>query len=371
MRTYVRWLVATVLYVTAAQFAFVAFVQNPGNPQTFEKARLPDMVDGTAHRPFVYRTLLPTTVRLIEAAMPDAWHARLTEFIPKWGPAKTLFSSTRAEEEQAPVTYLISYALSFAALIGFAVVLRAAIAHFYSPPSLVSDALPAAALAFLPVMYCYVSYPYDLPQLFFFSLGLLLLAQRRWWAFYPIFLLGMFSKETTALLVMIHVFGHVGRMPNRTLIAHASGQLAVVVVVRALLQFVLFADNPGAPFEFWLARNWAIITDSGQWCDLFLNFVWVGRSSLVLPTGFNVLYLLIVPLVFYRWSAKPQLLRRAIWIAPLLVVLAFFLGYVDEVRAFYEPYIVIFLLASGTACDVANVPARATPPMQSDEPSDG
>ncbi len=361
MQTYVRWLVTTVLYLTAAQFAFIASVQYPGNPPTFERARLPDMVAGTAHRPYVYRTFAPTTIRIVEAAMPDAWHARLTERIPTWYPTRTLFRTTQADESQAPVAYVLSYALSFGALIGFALVLRAGIAYFYSPPPLAGDVLPTLALVFLPVMYRYISYPYDFPQLFFFSLGLLLLAQRRWWLFYPVLLLGLFNKETNALLVMIHVLGHVGRMSNRSLIAHAAGQFAMVVVVRALLQFVIFTDNGGAPCDFWLARNWAMLSDPGKWHGLFFNFARVGQYSLFVPTGYNLLYLSIVPLVFYRWSSKPLLLRRAIWIGVPLVVLTFFLGFIDEMRDYYELYVVVFLLAAGTVCDVAKAPARPAP----------
>ena len=65
MQGFGRWLVIATVYVGCAQFAFLAFLQNPGNPDDFEAARLTGMVDGTAHRPFVYRTLLASTVRAI------------------------------------------------------------------------------------------------------------------------------------------------------------------------------------------------------------------------------------------------------------------------------------------------------------------
>ena len=116
---------------------------------------------------------------------------------------------------------------------------RAAIAFFYAPPTWLKDLLPLLGLIFLPVFYRYVNYDYDLPQVFLFTWGLLLLAKRRWRSFYPVFALGAFSKETTLLLVVIHILGHASKMPARLLMGHATAQLAVLAAVRGLLQFVV------------------------------------------------------------------------------------------------------------------------------------
>ncbi len=354
MAVYLRWLLVAGLYLGCAQFAFLAFVQEPGNPDTFEKARLTDMVDGTAHRPFVYRTLLPSTVRLIRACSPSSAWSALGRFAERWSPCRKLFSLTPAAEQTAPATYLVAYALEFAALLAFAFTLRAAIVHFHGPASWLPDLLPALAVASLPALYCYISYDYDFPQLFLFTLGFLLLAQRRWRWFYPVLVLGALSKETTILLVLVHVLGHMGRMPRRRLVAHAVAQLVVLVFVRSVLQFIVFRDNPGPALEVWFSRNWELIADPTNWRYLFFDVVWFRDSILVVPTRYNIPFLiLLVPYICWKWSAQPVLLRRSLWIAPVLVVLTFLFGYFDEMRSYYEVFVVVFLLCAGTVCRLA------------------
>jgi hypothetical protein len=353
MRTYLRWLLGITLYVACAEFAFLAFIQNPGNPDSFEKARLPDLVAGTAHRPFVYRALLPMTVRAILAVMPERAEARLDVWAREYGPLRELLEATPAPDERYPAMYLVAYTLEWASLIGFALVLRAAIVGLYAAGPWAAILVPPGALLCLPVFYRYVSYDYDFPQLFLFTLGLLLLARRNWKWFYPVLVLGAFSKETTVLLVLIHVLGHAGRMPRRTLAVHTLVPLAIIVGARCLLQFVIFPDNPGVPAEKWWLRNWDMISNPRRWGFLFFHFAWVGRTALVVPTNYNVLFLLLVPLVCWSWSEKPVLLRRGLWIIPVLGVLTFVMGYIDEMRDYYEAYPVVYLLISGTICGLS------------------
>jgi hypothetical protein len=357
MRTYLRLLTVVALYLGAAEFAFLAFIQNPGNPHEFEKARLTELIDGSAYRPFVYRTLLPSTVRLALACLPDSAEARIGELAAGFRPLRELLEATPAADERHPAAYLIAYGLEFACLIGFAAVLRAAVIHFYAPRAWLADLLPVGALLCLPVFFRYVSYDYDFPQLFLFSLGLLLLAKRDWKCFYPVLVLGAFNKETAILLAMVHLLGHWNKMPRRDLLAHTLVQVLIVTGVRCLLQFLIFADNPGVPTENWYARNLEMIADPSRWGFLFFHFHWVGRTSLVVPTNYNLLFLLLVPAVLRGWSDKPILLRRGLWILPVLMALTFFMGYFDEMRDYYEAYPIAFLLIAGTACR----PARPQP----------
>jgi len=348
MRVYVRWLLGLTLYLGCCQFVFLAFIQNPGNPHDFSRARLPDLVQGTGYRPFVYRTLLPTTVRLVEAALPDGSRDVVARLAHSSRPLGELFASTPAADEDHPVTYLIAYTLEFVCLLAFALTLRVAIAHFYDSPPWARDLIPIGGVLLLPLFFRYISYDYDLPQLFLFTLGLLLLARRRWYWFYPVFVLGVFNKETTALLVVIHLLAHRSQLPRRALIRHAVAQALLLGLIRVMLQFVLFADNPGVPVEVWIARNWQMISDPERWAFLFFHFAWAGDTAIVVPTNFNLLFLLALPLIFWKWSAKPVFLRRALWIAPLLLILAFVFGQIDELRDYYEAYIVAYLLAAGT-----------------------
>jgi hypothetical protein len=48
--------------------------------------------------------------------------------------------------------------------------------------------------------------------------------------------------------------------------------------------------------------------------------------------------------IFSKWKAKPEFLKDALWIAVPLLILTFFLGYLDELRDYYEVFPVVFLL---------------------------
>ena len=337
-----------VAYTACAGPIFVAFLQRPGNPDNLEGRRLTVMLDGTGERPFVFRTLLPSTVRLIRATLPDSAKRALADFASTCAPLARLFATTPAAEHRDPVTYLIAYGLEWCCLVAFALALRAAARHFYPRGTALVDLLPIAALLALPVFFRYTSFDYDFPQLFLFTLTMLMLARRRWTWFYPLLVLCGFNKETSLLLVVIHVLGHAVTMPRRQLLLHAAVQVALLLGIRLFLQFVLFADNPGRPVEVWIVRNWERVTDPARWRFVFWHFLPVGRSSIRIPAASNVLYLALIPLLFWRWSRKPIFLRRAFWIAPLLGILIFCCGYVDELRAAYEAYPIVLLLLSGS-----------------------
>jgi len=342
--------VCILLYLFSAQFALIAFLQKPGNPHDFERARLPDLVNGTAHRPFVYRAAFPLALRCAWQLIPDGLQVRLAQAATDNRAIGYFFNSTPADEDRDPVLYLIAYALEFVSLIAFAFLLRSMIRHFYDCDGWRADLLPIVALCGLPIFFRYISYDYDFPNLLIFTLGLFLLARRSWTSYFLWLPFCGLAKETALLLVVIHVLVGVSTMPRRSLVLNALAQLAILGVVRGLLQFVVFRDNPGSPVEYWLDRNWAMITSVDQWGFLFFHFAWVGKTSLVIPTNYNLLFLILLPLIFRRWSKQPIFLRRAFWIVPILTLLTMFFGYIDEMRAYYEAYPVVFLLASGTVC---------------------
>ena len=61
-----------------------------------------------------------------------------------------------------------------------------------------------------------------------------------------------------------------------------------------------------------------------------------------------------------RGQARQRILRRAGLIAGVLVLLALVFGYLDEVRAFYEAWAIVFLLTIPAAVSLlGGSPARA------------
>lgn len=348
MNRYARWLVVSTVYLGCAQFAFLSFIQRPGVPDEFAKARLTALVDGTAHSPFVYRTFFPTTIRLISRLMPESLRDNITAWSLRSKPVQEIFASTPAVEERAPFIYLLAYALEFLSVVGFALVLRASLRYFYGTSCWLTDLIPAIAVASLPIFYRYISYDYDLPKLFVFSWALLLLARRNWRWFYPMLVVCGLTKETAIVLVLIHLLAHGSTRPRRTFWIHVAAQVGILAMIRGCLQFIVFADAPGLPVETWPQRNWDMLTDPSRWGFLFFHFSWAGRSSMIIPTNYNLIFLLFVPLVVWRWSDKPLFLRRALWTLPALLVLMFFFAYIDEMRDYLEAYPIVVLLVGHT-----------------------
>jgi hypothetical protein len=341
--SYVRWVLLAAAYLAAGQFAFIASIQKPGVPEHVIGARLPELVDGTANRPFVYRRALPAAISVIEAVVPISARQWIEAAIGDNSHARRLLDTTPADEDQSLFLYLSAYLLQLAALLGFAIVLRASVRSFLPSEQATADWAPVVALVLLPIFYRYVCYPNDFPHLFLFTWAWLELSRSRWRWYYPLFVLCCFSKETAILLPFAHALGHFPAMPRQTWIKHGLIQLALFVVIQSIVR-AQYSANPGAEVEWWLGRNWALISDLSKWGFLFFHFTFVGSFSAIVPTNFNLLFLLLVPLVLWRWREKPLFLRRSIWLVPILVGATFFFGYIDELRDYYEAFPIVFLL---------------------------
>ena len=145
----------------------------------WEPATFQSMVAGTAITPFQFRALIPWTVSLFQDT--------------PWGAHFSL------EQLRFGSEWIFTFLLL--------VVFRAYMAHMLSGrwrPTLATLVL-ACVLPFhflLPQEFPFY-YVYDIPSVFFFTLGLLLLYRRNWLLFYPVFLLATFNRESTCFLTVV------------------------------------------------------------------------------------------------------------------------------------------------------------------------
>ena len=162
--------------------------------------------------------------------------------------------------------------------------------------------------------------------MFLFTLGLGLLVRRRWRLFLVVFVLACLNKETTILLTLVFAihFRRPASLPRAAYRGLLLAQLAIFAVLKTGL-YVLYRDNPGAFVEAHFPQH---NLDVLKAYPLATVFGWCGVALLVA----------------YRWPEKPAFLRDALWIALPLVVLTFFLGYLDELRDYYEAYPIVLLL---------------------------
>lgn len=268
--------------------------------QTFElngdpRSTLIKMMSGTADRPFVYRVLVPATIRLVSAGVP----------LPSAG---------------------IALALMWSSLVGFAMAFRGLAHRFVTQPVLADAATVLALVGLYPSFY--FGKIYDFTILFLFTLELVLMHAGRWPAYLLLFPVACLVKETTVLLALVfalHFYGSLERPKFWTLL---GSQAAIFLGIRSILTWV-FRNNPGAALEFHLLDHYKAFLSQPIFFSLWLSMV-----------------VFVAGVVGYRWRHKPAFLRHAALATALpLLTLFFAAGGPYELRNLYESYPAVFLLA--------------------------
>ncbi len=340
---FLRRVVILLLYLLTTAMVSWVFIIHPGI-NGYYRAMFPDMVYGKAYKPFVYRTLLPTTVRIATAIVPESIRNKVKLAVRDREPdrKRTRMMKALGWEAEYICEYLIALAIMFCCFLGFAFMLRYLVRLFYDFPSSVADLAPVGGLLILPVFFKYYSYIYDPATLLLFALALICMVKRRFLLFYIAFGLATLNKETSILLLGVFFIREFRVMRNSALASHLVFQMLIWVALRVSVM-AIFKNNQGSPIEFHLIRNLGIMS-----------------------SPFELLYFLAVILIFsalirYRWSEKPIFIRRSLFvtITPLILLTLFF-GFVDELRDYYEAFPFLFLLLLPTIADVFGLSHNST-----------
>jgi hypothetical protein len=332
------------LYKTAYILLFVLLVINVSVRFIFvpgfdwaERTMLADVVYGRAHKPFVYRTLLPSTVRLIVSLIPTQVREAIEGV--DW---------RTSGSEGAFTEFLVTCSVLCATLAGFCLAVRYLCKGVFRAPPLFADLVSLGALVGLPPFFTYYSYIYDFSTLLLFALGLGLMVRRRWGLYLFVFVLACLNKETAVLLTWVFAFSWFGRRPmlGRKRFNWLLGlQLGIYLLLRLGILWI-YRDNPGRAVEFHLFDH--------NVAELLRPY---PLSTLCVGLG-------IVLAVFYRWSEKPLFLRiGASVLLPLLGSTLLF-GFIDELRDYYEAYPALLLLISHSVGTTLGMRITATADSQ-------
>jgi hypothetical protein len=313
-------------------YVFLVFLKNPGI-NAYERSKFPDMIDGKAWKPFVYRVFVPVSVNLFSGVVPQGIKNSITEFGKANSSAARVLSELNWEPEYL-TEYLIASLLMYLSLVGFALMLI----EFFKLNFKVSESfvklLILGTLLALPVFYINDNYIYDFPSLFFFTTGLFFLQKQNWKLFLFVFFFSCWNKETTILLTLIFLI-HYRRnfiSEKRKFYALLAAQLILFLITKVILSFT-FSDNPGSFVEFHL---------------LDYNKILLNGYNLI---TFSALLFLVL-LVSHNWKEKPQFLKNSLWIAIPLFLLTLILGFFNELRDYYEIYPIIVLLIGSTVAKI-------------------
>lgn len=185
-------------------------------------------------------------------------------------------------------------------------------------------------------------YPYDLPSLTFFSIGVILFCRSKWILYYPVYILALLNRESSCFIPLTGFFliAPSFRTPiinwfkkNRILIVHILAQTMLWLISRVGLSWY-FRDNPGSffeephsAFEFFSA----MINGQGHW-------------AMSQPIWFLSIFcgIWIFPLIFFRKMNHVE--RRLSIVGLIYIVSLFFRSNMMETRVYNELNVILFAI---------------------------
>jgi hypothetical protein len=340
--TLVRAIVLLLLYATVASFTVSEFIRYPGlanmklgmGGEDF----FGDMVYGRAPQPFASRVLVPWLIRSAVAVTPPTARTQIEESVRRslTNDGKPVWLYQYPFEFTIAKNYLLLFAIGFAFSLWWLARLTLDV------PAPASDVIPIITLFALPGFYGYGSMLYDLPALCLFTLGLALIAARRFRLYALVFTACVVNKETALLLALVWAVSEARKLKLRQLALGVYLQVGFWLVVRGAL-FWYFRNNPGEPIALHLFRNAQVLAVPGNWFLFRPVTEW-----LVLPRGFNVFYVLGFIASLFALKRAPQFQKDAYGAVLPIFVLTWLFGNVDEMRVYYELLpIVALVLFSG------------------------
>ena len=306
-----HWFLWGIAFLLAAGWPLAVGIVRPGITG-YAPAMLPDMIHGRAHRPFVKRQLVPLVVRAGLAITPRPLDDRLREAFER----SSLVRRLRWPAQDAP-EFVLTLLVMYLSLLGFLAVLPRLLQTLLVIPETAARAATLLLAVALPVTYAGKLYIYDYTQLLLFTACLLCIIRRRWVWYYPVFVLACVNKETSILLAAVFAVWQGRHVLSRVNLPHFVAQACLGLAVCTVIAWI-FHGNPGSSAEWHLQRNLA-------------------------PPGTRLaqirLAVLAAGVLLAVWStrdASPFMSRGfLVTLLPLLAA-TLFLGYIDELRDYYE-----------------------------------
>jgi hypothetical protein len=320
------------VYVVCALFIFFIWMWTADSPNNSfngdPRSKLSDIIDGSAHRPFVQRIMIPILTRTIHQVIPESWNQSISQWMLRQPKIQKEMQRLGWEVEHVP-EYLIALTLACIFLIMFPFVMRLIVRTTYDTEEWIINLIPVLILfGLLQFFHIGTRYIYDFPALTLFSLGLYLMFVKKWLYYYGIFIIGLINKETMMFLCVPMAIIFYNNTPTRSYWKHIIGQVGLFIVIRGLISW-FFRNSPGNNFEFHLFGNIRILADN---CTPQQMIIW-GIAIVLLA---------------YQFNKKPVILRKALFTTVPFVIVTFVFACINELRDFYEVYPIVVILMMHT-----------------------
>ncbi|MEW5700950.1 MAG: hypothetical protein AB1792_01795 [Candidatus Zixiibacteriota bacterium] len=266
--------------------------------QEFPLATLQALIDGTAHKPFQFRMLVPWIVGALSGVFPVE--------------IKTLYK-----------------VVDVAALMGLFYAFRLHLKSYFE--GIAVELFPFALFYVLPWNYLLardlpVYLPYDLAAVAFFALGLALLHRRKWIWYYPVFALATFNRETMLFLAIVFAVVEHRRLSRASYAIHLAAQVAIWLAIKFVMGSI-YAGNPGTSFEFT-----HVGTDIAHW-RTNLEMLATPQRLILFLSSFGFVWILILA----GWKRlHDPFTRQSLWAIPPFVLMILLIGNLNEMRVYGE-----------------------------------
>jgi hypothetical protein len=248
------------LFFIAASASFSGYYQKwhfaeADMPGDDSYASIETMLDGTAHRPSVYRRLLPATANWLDRTVPQHFKTSLDN----WQASDddqflyAIAASPTASDPQYSFRYLVIYVETFlfALLAVYAMYLVCAALDVPSPSA---SFAPVILILLVPYLMAGGGFFYDYLELAFFALAVWAALRLRWWWLIPIAALGTWNKETF-LLFLLTLYPLLRRNASPLAAALRTAALCAVSLAVLIAIRLRFAHNPsGDSGSWWLGQ---------------------------------------------------------------------------------------------------------------------
>jgi len=274
------WLAVYVVIVVASAWHF-SEMRFRFNVEYRAQAPVQQLLAYTADRPFQYRVLMPVLINAVPDFLIDRVKPRL-------------------------------FAFEFLATMGVILVFRQWLRRFFD------NGAPGLHYNFVFPRNTPIWFPSDIPSVFFFTLGLVLIHEKRWTLFYPLFILATLNRETSCFLTIVYFLAYLQEYRTRDFWIHLLGQTGLWFAIKVGL-FLRFQDNGGQLVYHHLDENLSFLVTPSAWPTLLSS---LGFTGVIAIAGFPYL--------------KDPFVRRAMLVIIPFGLGMFLVGRIIEMRIYGE-----------------------------------
>ena len=298
------------------------------------------MMEGSAHRPYVYRQLLPLIANWIDSRVPDSLKDKLyTKSDLERRLQLEVLTSPTAQSRAYFIRYITVYVLDLLSA-WIALCLLYQLCRTVGVPPTVAALSSVIFILLFPFLMSFGGYMYDFPELAFLALAAWMALRFDGWFLLPVVALATLNKESFFLfLPSLYPL-----LRTRASIRQSLLRLGTMIVASSAVFFWLhlrFRFNPGGVVEIHLREQFFYFLNVGTW--LYPSEVTYG---LLLPPACNPIFLALVAWTTWRgWGLLPAYMKRHAQIAAMINVPLYFLFCLPgELRDLSFLYVALVLL---------------------------